>query len=268
MLRFIVITLLSGSLFTFAHAETNSSTNWAQPGKLSYAVAGSFAPFAFVRDGSLVGFDIDMAVELSRELRLQPNPLNIEFKGVIPALLGGRVDIINAAMYITEERAKQVEFIPYLRIGTEVVVTKANAAGITGRDDSLCGKRIAVTLGGIQETYARADNARCKAAGKEEITIMTLPTAQDALLTVRQGRADALFDSTPGSIKAMTELPDIFTTVGKTFEATTRLGYAVRKNDAQMKTAIEQALAAVVKSGQYRRIMQKWSMPPTMSLFD
>ncbi|SEG81778.1 ABC transporter substrate-binding protein [Bosea lathyri] len=269
MIRTILALTFAATMIAGAGAQpAKTAPAVAQPGKLSYAVAGSFAPFAFVRNGTLVGFDVEMGDELAKQLELQPNPLNIEFKGVIPALLGGRVDMINAAMFITEERAKQVEFVPYLRVGTEVVVTKTNPSKITGRDDSLCGKRIAVTLGGIQETYARADDARCKAAGKDSITVMTLPTAQDSLLTVRQGRADALFDSTPGAIKATTELPDVFMTVGTTFEAKTRLGYAVRKNDPQMKAAIEQALAAIVKSGRYREIMQKWALPATMSIFD
>jgi polar amino acid transport system substrate-binding protein len=29
---------------------------------------------------------------------------------------------------------------------------------------------------------------------------MTLPTAQDSALTLRQGRADAIFDATPGAV--------------------------------------------------------------------
>lgn len=47
------------------------------------------------------------------------------------------MDFINAAMYMNEARAKEVDFIPYLRIGTEVVVAKENVKKITGRDDSL-----------------------------------------------------------------------------------------------------------------------------------
>jgi polar amino acid transport system substrate-binding protein len=242
--------------------------NLATPGKLSYAVAGSFAPFAFSRDGELVGVDIDLGADLARQMGLEPSPLNVEFKGAIPALLGGRVDIINAAMYITDERAKQVDFIPYMRIGTEVVVAKANPTKITGRDNSLCGKRIAVTLGGIQEKYARQDDACCKEAGLEGVVVLTFPTAQDSLLAVRQGRADGLFDSIPGAVKAMTELPEVYTSVGDTFEANTRLGYGIRKGDENMRQAIEAALKAVIGSGQYKAVVEKWNLPSTMSIFN
>jgi polar amino acid transport system substrate-binding protein len=266
-----ILSTLCTFLLTVASAgaqEVKAPPNLVNPGKLTYAVAGTFAPFAFMKDGTLVGFDIDMGAELAKRLRLAPEPMNIEFKGVIPALQGNRVDIINAALYMNEARAKEVDFIPYLRIGTEVVVAKANPTHITGRDDSLCGKRVAVTLGGIQESYARADDARCKAAGKAAVTVLTFPTAQDSLLTVRQGRADALFDSTPGAIKAMRELPDVYVTAGPTFEANTRLGYAVRKNDPAMHQAIDDALKAVVRDGTYKKTLAKWGFPSTMSLFE
>ncbi|MGJ7543103.1 ABC transporter substrate-binding protein [Variovorax sp. LT1R16] len=248
--------------------EVRKPSHLVAHGKLTYAVAGTFAPFAFMRDGALVGFDIDMGNELARRMGAAAQPLSIEFKGVIPALQGGRVDFINAAMYMNEARAKEVDFIPYLRIGTEVVVAKENPRRITGRDDSLCGRKVAVTLGGIQESYARADDARCKAAGKEGVTVMTFPTAQDSLLTVRQGRADALFDSTPGAVKALSELPDVYAVVGRTFEASTQMGYAVRKGDADMHRAVEDALKATVRDGTYKRLMQKWGFPTTMAIFE
>ena len=248
--------------------EVKKPAQPAASGKLTYAVAGTFAPFAFMRDGTLVGFDIDMGNEFARRMGVAAQPMSIEFKGVIPALQGGRVDYINAAMYINETRAKEVDFIPYLRIGTEVVVAKQNPQKITGRDDSLCGRKVAVTLGGIQESYARADDARCKAAGKDGLIVMTFPTAQDSLLTVRQGRADALFDSTPGAVKALSELPDVYAVVGKTFEASTQMGYAVRKGDVDMQRAVAEALKATVGDGTYKRLMQKWGFPASMSIFD
>lgn len=105
--------------------------------------------------------------------------MNMEFKGLIPALSGGRIDLINSAMYMNAKRAEQVDFIPYLKIGNQVIVQAGNPAKITGRDNSLCGKTISVTLGGIQENQARADDERCKAKGLDGVKVLTFPTAQD-----------------------------------------------------------------------------------------
>ena len=236
------------------------------PGKLSYGVAATFAPFEFTRDGQLTGFDVELGAALAAKLGLAPAPLNIEFRGLIPALQGRRVDVINSAMYINPARSEQVDFVPYMRIGQQLVVRKGNPAGITGRD-GLCGHSIAVTLGGIEETYARQDAEKCQAAGRPALSVLTFPSAQDAALTVRQGRADAYSDSTAGVARVETELPDVFEPAGPVFETGTQIGMAVRKGDTAMADTVRGALRQVVADGTYAQLMQKYKLPAEGSLF-
>jgi polar amino acid transport system substrate-binding protein len=247
-------------------AEIRAPAKLVTPGKLTYGFAATFAPFEFQRDGKLVGVDVDFGEEIAKRLGLAAEPMNMEFKGLIPALQGGRLDMINSAMYMTQERAQQVDFVPYLRIGTEVIVRKGNPAAISGRNNSLCGRRIAVTLGGIQETYARADDERCRNAGQPDVIVMTFPTAQDSALAVRQGRADVFYNSTPGTVMLMTEVPDVYQVVGETFEANTRLGVAVRKGHEEMRKAIEAAFQSMVKDGTYVRVIANWKLPESVVL--
>jgi len=262
-------TILALTLFTAAlgaAAPAGAQPALLAPGKLTYGVAATFAPFEYTKDGKLVGLDIELGDAIAAKMGLAPAPLTMEFAGLIPALQGGRIDIINSGMYINAKREEAVEFVPYLKIGNQIVVRKGNPAKIGSRAD-LCGKRVAVTLGGIEETYARQDAAKCKEAGKPDVTILTLPTAQDSALSLRQGRADALFDATPGAIKLTEELPDVFEIAGPSFEDGTRIGIAVRKGDAAMKAAIEKAVQAVVADGTYAKVMEKYGFPASLSLF-
>ncbi|CAM2159964.1 polar amino acid transport system substrate-binding protein [Paraburkholderia tropica] len=236
-------------------------------GKLTYGVAASFAPFEFTRSGTLTGFDIDLAQAVAKEMKLEPAPQNMQFNGLIPALQGGRIDLINSAMYITPARSAQVDFVPYLRVGDRIIVQQSNPAKITGRDDSLCGKNVAVTLGGIEETYARADAKRCTAEGKTAPNVMTLPTAQDAALSLRQGRADAIYN-TPGTVQLLAEVPNTYKAVGPEFEQTTTIGFAVAKGNTAMAGALKDALAKVVAQGTYRQLIAKWKLPASVSIFD
>ncbi len=264
----IVCGILWLSLFGPAVAAGLPPTGLVEKGALTYGVAGTFSPFEFQKDGKLTGFDIDLIAALSKKLGAEAKPMNMEFKGLIPALQGGRIDLINSAMYINEQRAAQVEFIPYLRIGSLVMVQAANPAKITGRDNSLCGKTIAVTLGGIQESYARQDDKRCRDGGLAGITVMTLPTAQDSALTLRQGRADVLFNSTPGAVELMDKLPGVYAMVGSEFESNTQIGMAVRKGDTAMKAAIEAALKEIVADGTYKTLIETWKFPASVSLLN
>src|SRR5258708_25021783 len=143
---------LSGQVMAPAMAADLSSATLVEKGALTYGVAATFSPFEYQKDGKLTGFDIDMIGALSKKLEAEAKPMNMEFKGLIPALQGGRIDLINSAMYINEQRAAQVEFVPYLKIGTLVVVQASNPEKITGRDNSLCGKTLGVRLAGLEET--------------------------------------------------------------------------------------------------------------------
>src|SRR2546430_17573989 len=60
--------------------------------------------FESQRDGKLVGVDVDSGDQIAKRLGLAAEPMNMEFKGLIPALQGGRLDIINSAMYMTQEQ--------------------------------------------------------------------------------------------------------------------------------------------------------------------
>lgn len=260
---------LSGLMLTLAvlPVASQAASESVSPGKLTYGTAATFMPFEFMKDGKLTGFDIDLITALSKEIKLTPVPMSMEFKGLIPALQGKRLDIINSAMYVNPTRAAQVDFVPYLKIGSRVVVAKGNPAKITSRDLSLCGKNIAVTLGGIEESQARADNKRCVDAKKDAINVMTFPAATDSAIAVAQGRADAEFLSTPGTVALFNEKPGLFEAVGPEFEADTHIAFAVRKGDAETKAQLEKGLQSLVENGTYKQLIEKWNFPDSVAIY-
>lgn len=265
-LRLAVVTMSVGfALGTPASAQQLASKDLVSPGRITYGVAATFAPFEFMQDGKVVGFDIELLDAIAKKLGLQAEIMNMEFKGLIPALQSKRIDIINSAMYIRPEREEQVDFAPYLTVGNEIVVQAKNPMGIRARED-ICGAKIAVTLGGFQEKLAREDDENCKKAGKDGVQVLTFPTAQDAALALKNGRADAIFNSTPGAYKQVQELPNDYAVAGKTFGPFAKIGIAVRKGDTQMKDAITHAIAAVKADGVIDKLLVKYGMPVTAKL--
>lgn len=264
----IAALILPLGLMHAASAAELPKAGLVEAGALTYGVAATFSPFEFQKDGKLTGFDIEMIDALGKKLGATPKPMNMEFKGLIPALLGGRIDIINSAMYMNPARAEQVDFVPYLKIGNMVMVQAGNPAKITGRDDSLCGKSIAVTLGGIQESQARADDKNCKDKGLPAVKVLTFPTAQDSALSLGQGRADAYYDSTPGAAEILQKMPGAFETAGVEFESNTSIGMATRKGDTAMQEALKAGLKEIVADGTYAALIKKWSLPASVSIFN
>ena len=246
-------------LLSAVAAQAQGKPDLVVPGSLTYGVAATFAPFEFQQNGTLIGLDIDLIDAMAKKMSVTPAPLSMDFAGLIPALLGKRIDVINSGMYINAKRAEQVEFVPYMKIGNEIVVRKGNPLHIKSRAD-LCGYKIAVTLGGIEETYAREDVEACKKAGKAEPTVITLPTAQNSAVALQQGRADAVFNSSPGAAIMVSSAPDAFDIVTGAFASTTQVGFAVRKGETPLAEALGAALKSVVADGDYQKILVKYNL--------
>ncbi|UPY38661.1 ABC transporter substrate-binding protein [Sediminicoccus sp. KRV36] len=261
-MRRILIALMALAI-TPAHGQPIPAP-LVTPGTLSYGTAATYPPFQFLDEGRIIGFSVDYGEALSSLMGLRPAIMNMDFNGLIPALQARRFDIINSAMRITPERAQQVTLIPYMRIGSNIVVRAGNPRGINGRAD-VCGRSIAVELGSTMETYAREDDAACRAGGRPGPTVLTFPGRQDATIAVRQGRADAFYDTTPAAARAVALNPGIFAIAGETFGFTEN-GIALRREDAALATAVIAAMRQLVTNGTYARLLAKWNLPPEVSV--
>lgn len=236
-------------------------------GALTYGTAATFPPFESKSvGGDLEGFDIDMISALAGSMGLATKPMDMDFDGLIPALAGKRIDIVNSAMYITAARSAKVDFVPYLVIGEALLTPKGNPKGIARIPQDLSGKTIAVTRGAIGETYMNEYNDDLRKQGLPTMTVMSLPTNQDAELAVRSGRADAFDTSTPGAATTVAKTKDTFA-IAATFKNQTKIGIAVRKGETGTAAAIQRALDRFVQSGAYQRLLTKYQIPADSSYF-
>jgi len=98
---------------------------------LRFGTAAVTEPFSFY-DGSraVVGFDIEIAARVADRLGRRLEIVAMEFGGLIPALVAGKVDMIGACITITEERAKSVLFsASYYTGGISALVRAPATAG-------------------------------------------------------------------------------------------------------------------------------------------
>jgi polar amino acid transport system substrate-binding protein len=222
----------------------------------------AYAPVEFFKVGTqdVQGIDWDLAQAMGQKLGVTVSFQNTTFDGIIPALTAKRFDLIMSAMSDTPERQKQVDFIDYFNAGTSILVKKGNPEGIQSLDD-LCGKTIALQKGTTQVDVATGQQTKCTAAGKPKITVLTYDKDTDAQLQVRSGRAVADMNDFPVAAYAAQTIGggNDFEVVGEQIEAGP-YGIGVRKDDTQLRNAMQAALKAIIADGTYDQILQKWNV--------
>ena len=231
-------------------------------GKLVWCVDVSYPPEeSFKADGTTAeGSDIDIATEIGKRFGVTTQIDNTSFTGIIASLTTKKCDLIISGMNDTADRRKQVDFVDYLNVGQGLLVKAGNPKGIHGLED-LSGKAVAVQLGTTNKDALDAENAKLKTAGKTQIDIQTFDQDTDAFQQLALGRVDAYSGDSPVCAYYAAK-PDNAGKyeVGGTPIDPVPIGIAVRKEDTELKAAVQAAMDAMYADGTMKSIVDKWGM--------
>ncbi|MBV9828744.1 MAG: ABC transporter substrate-binding protein [Alphaproteobacteria bacterium] len=242
------------------------SVETVDKGKLTWGSAATFPPFESMDNGKAVGFDIDVMDAIATKMKVTSAINLMEFKGLIPAVLGNRIDAIASGMYINPERSQVVDFVPYLKVGNQMLVAKGNPLHLSTPQD-LCGHKLAAPVGTIYEKNAQALAAECQSGSKPVLTVLSLPSTAAGAFALKEGRAEAIIASTPTVVALIKDSPDAFETAGDVFDNNTLLGIGLPKGKPGLKDAVDTAFKAMVADGTYASLLKKYNFPASSSLF-
>ena len=205
-------------------------------------------PVLHLTNDNAGGFDYDLMHEIANVSDFKIQFVPMQFSDLIPSLLRDDIDIIIAAMAITEDRKKIVNFSDrYLTAGQSIAVTKENT-NITTTND-LVGK----TVGVIKDTVS--DMILSKMEGIRQIKRFEI--AGSAFISLKVESIDAvLIDKLTGinyirydndlQIVDTIEYPEI------------GYGIAVRKEDNILLDKINSGLKKIKANGTYQKIVDKY----------
>jgi len=236
---------------------TTTATNAASavPNPIVWCVDTTYPPAESIVNGKAAGYDIDIANAIAKQLGSTAQIKTTGFTVIIPALLHKKCNAIISSMTITPDRAKQVHFIPYLNVGSFLMVKKGNPEHITGLA-SLSGKSAAVEASTTQLAALQAENKILQKQGKPLITIKSYPADTSAVATIQAGKVIAYFaDAAPVLYYIRTSGQFVQTTAKQL--GTSPEGIATRKGDP-LGTQIAHAIAALYANGKFKQILAKW----------
>jgi polar amino acid transport system substrate-binding protein len=241
-----------------AAAEIAPPSSIASAGKLRVCTDPTYPPAEFKDGSKYVGFDIEIAEQMASMMGVETEYVETGFDGIIAALLADKCDAIVAVMTITPEREKAVSFVEYLRQGYSLMVEKGNPKGLRSIDD-LSGNSVAVQLGSTQKQFLDDESARLKDAGQSGIDVQTFPKDTAAASALQAGRVDAYFADGAPVAYYVKRNADRFEISASNIEELP-VGIGVRKDDADVRAAIEAAVDRLYKSGRMLEILERWNV--------
>ena len=218
---------------------------------IRFATEASYPPFESMdASNKIVGFDVDLANALCKEIDATCTFNNQAFDSLIPSLKFRRVDAVMAGMDITPEREKQVLFTkPYYDNSALFIGQKGKYATI----DALKGKKVGVQNGTTHQKFITDKHP--------EITTVPYDSYQNAKLDLQNGRIDAVFGDTAVVtewLKANDKLAAVGDKVTDKDSFGTGLGIAVRQGNTELQQKFNAALDKVKQDGTYQNIYNKW----------
>jgi ABC-type amino acid transport substrate-binding protein len=223
---------------------------------LDLCVEGTYPPFSQVgADGTLSGFDIDIAVALCEEIGETCALVQVPWVRMIPALNRGRCDAIVASMSDTPERRELIDFTSrYYRAPARFV-----GLADTELDDSpeaLAGKIVGVQQGTVLQSLMATHYPRT--------SLRLYGNQEHVLLDLILGRLDAVLGEAP-----QLEYGFLATPAGAGFAffggehfdpAIQGQGAAigVRKADAILRDRLSEAIAAIRTNGTYAQVAARY----------
>lgn len=248
-------------------------------GKLNVCSDIPYPPFEFLDDqGNPVGSDIEIAQGIADRLGLKLEVVNTVFDYIIPAVNGGKCDIIVSDQNIQKERTDQVDMIPYFKAGQAFAVLKGNPEKIAAELD-LCGKKVAAETSTTEVDYLEGtgdykDNGglkkKCENAGKAAPESVKFEKDTDAFLALQANQVDAYFADLPVVGYYVQQHGDQFEVAPIPPLAPITVGISVPKpNDSHPATssghtvvadAVKAALLAMMADGSYKQILDKYGL--------
>ena len=186
----------------------------------------TFVPWAMKdKTGQLIGFEIDVARQLAKDMGVKIEFVPTKWAGIIPALLTGKFDVIIGGMSIRPDRNLKVNFtIPYDYAGQSIVANKKMAAGFTRIDNF--NRSDVIISARLGSTAADAANKFMPQAQKK-----FFDDEAQVIQEVINGRAHAAVASAPLPAFQAIKYPDqLFLPVKGTFTKEP-IGFALRKGD-------------------------------------
>lgn len=222
----------------------------AQAETLKVGTEATYAPFEFMDDNAkAIGYDIDIINAIGKIQGFDVEVINMPFDGLIPALMTEQIKASIAAITITPERLKRVDFTNgYYKSGLSLLIREETQDKYKSAND-LKGQRLCAQIG-----TTGAMTAEKLSPGN----VAAFNTEPEAFIELKAKGCEAVVNDRPVNLyylasnksEGVVELQDIL--------SAEEYGIAVKKGDTKTLNLLNEGLEKLKASGELAKIHQKW----------
>ncbi len=245
--------ILAAALVSALGTTAVQAKEWKQ---IRFGIEGAYPPFSWTEpNGELKGFDVDMANALCKELKAKCKIVVQDWDGIIPSLLARKYDAIIAAMSITEERKKKIDFTgKYALIPNKFVAKKGTEIDFT--EAGLKGVKVGVQRATTHDKYL-TDNFSL-------VEIVRYGSFDDAYLDLKAGRIATVLGDASALEEGLLNKDggDGYEFIGPSLTDPKwfgdGFGIALRKQDKDLTKKLDAAILSLREKGIYQEIAAKY----------
>jgi polar amino acid transport system substrate-binding protein len=223
----------------------------------------TYFPFNYREaDGTLKGYDVDVANEVGKRIGAEIEFVCQEWDGMIPALLANKFDLIVASMSITDKRREKIDFsVPYRVSIGQFIGAKDRHLQFFNADGSINaagfeGVKIGIERSSTYDTWIQAKMPNAD--------IVPYDSNEAMYLDLKAGRVDAIMTNPMKAYLVFLSKPDGegFETVGPQITDEEFFGIGVgiglRKDSPALLQRIDEALVAMIKDGSLSQFSHRY----------
>ena len=249
------ITILLALLLSLA-AISFLAVSCSKPSEpvLRIGTEASYPPFEFKdeKTGEFKGIDMDLARLIAKKLNMKLEIMDMEFDALIPSLGANKIDMLMAAMTITDERKQQVDFSDSYFAANQSLIIPNESKVLIDSLPMIATMRIGAQNGTTGQLYI--DSNFVKAGKMPKENLKKYATNIEAITDLINGNLDVVIidDEVGKSYAKIKPVKTIFTiSTGENY------GIAFQKN-SPLKDKVNAAMIEVLNSEEWQQILQTY----------
>ncbi|KEA52286.1 ABC transporter substrate-binding protein [Mangrovibacter sp. MFB070] len=254
-----VIALL-GSAATILASLPALANGTLQPGNLTIGSDLTYPPYNFMNNNQPAGFDAEFMQLIGNDMHLKPKVKDTRFASLIMGLKSQKFDVIASTLYVTPERAQQVDFIPYMKTGGSLMV-KQGSTWQPKQPQDLCGKKVGSIKGGAWIPKLQKVSADyCQVKGLGAIDVKEFPSSPETTQALLSGAIDVQYEDAAVAKATVEKTGNRLVISSDSVLYPVVVGLAVNKNNTVLRDQLQKAFGDVVKNGEYATLLKKYNV--------